>query len=206
MQTSLFGNEEEHLPIEDGCLRYFPQWLDAAEAAELFTQIKQQVEWEQSTLRLYGNNIKIPRLNAWYGDKHCSYAYSGSQLSLRPWLPVLDELRQRLQTLAQSSLNSVLVNLYRDGNDSVAWHSDDEPELGRNPLIASISLGVEREFHLRHRYKKTIKPQKLLLAHGSLLLMSGELQHHWQHQIPKVKGLAGERINLTFRHVIPASK
>ncbi len=200
-QESLFESEHEQLPIVDGSLDYYPQWLSTAEASQLFSQLKQEVNWQQSTINLYGKQVKIPRLNAWYGDEHCPYAYSGHHFQPLPWLPVLFYLKQRVEARTGFGFNSVLVNCYRDGGDSVAWHSDDEPELGKNPVVASLSLGAERYFHLRHRYKKQVPLKKVLLGHGSLLVMSGEIQHYWHHQLPKTSKPIGERINLTFRYV-----
>ena len=201
-QGTLFATQGESLPIVDGELTYYRHWLSQAEAQQLLVVLRQQVQWQQSTIVLYGKPVKIPRLNAWYGDAGCDYHYSGHQFAPHPWLPCLEVLRHKLQTVTGKAFNSVLVNCYRDGNDSVAWHSDDEPELGRNPLVASISLGAERSFQLRHRYHPQGSQRKLTLEHGSLLIMAGELQHHWQHQLPKTAKQVGERINLTYRYVI----
>ncbi len=200
-QPSLFDLDKEELPITDGRLTYYSDWLNNNEASQLLTTLKQQVAWQQSTINIYGKSVKIPRLNAWYGDAECPYQYSGKVFSPLPWLPCLWEQKLKIEQITGFSYNSVLVNCYRDGNDSVAWHSDDEPELGRNPPVASLSLGAERTFQLRHRYNKDLAIRKLNLGHGSLLIMSGELQHHWHHQLPKVANLKQERINLTYRYV-----
>lgn len=202
-QTVLFDASTQVIDIADGSLVYYPDWLALEEADKLFITLRQRVEWEQSTIQLYGKAVKIPRLNAWYGDADCPYRYSGRRFYPKPWLPALWELKQRLEKLTGCELNSVLVNCYRDGQDSVAWHSDDEPELGNNPVVVSLSLGAERVFQLRHRFDATQASQKLTLAHGSVLHMSGALQHHWQHQIPKTRRHVNERINLTYRYVIP---
>lgn len=137
-----------------------------------------------------------PRLSAWYGD--AAYTYSGKTRQPHAWMPILDALRQRIEIACQARFNSVLLNLYRNGQDSMGLHSDDEPELGPEPLIASLSLGAERRFVLRH---KTLTDQRhtLTLAHGSLLLMAGRTQHAWKHGLPKAKSVAEPRINLTFR-------
>ena len=206
-QASLFSNNEKNrsycriIDIADGELRYYPNWLNTEESADYFQQLREQVVWEQSTIFVYGKYIKIPRLNAWYGDPGCTYQYSGRRFQPHPWLPILNDLKQRLQRTTGELFNSVLINCYRDGQDSVSWHSDDEPELGQNPVIASISLGVERIFQLRHKRYKRIDQQRFLLENGSLLLMSGSLQHNWQHQLPKSTTIKEERINLTFRRV-----
>lgn len=205
-QPSLFAIDKEELLIEDGNLDYYPQWLDDKEGFSLFEQLKREVQWEQSIINIYGKSIKIPRLNAWYGDANSPYTYSGSEFEALPWLPSLFDLKARIEAFSGFRFNSVLVNCYRDGNDSVAWHSDDELELGRNPPVASLSLGAERQFQLRHRFNKSLDARKLTLAHGSLLMMSGELQHYWHHQIPKTKKAVGERINLTFRYVFPKTE
>lgn len=207
-QTLLLSRENnkshnyQTIDIRDGELQYYPHWLTTNESDHYFQQLRQQVAWEQSTIFIYGKHTKIPRLNAWYGDPHCTYQYSGRRFEPRPWLPILCDLKSRLQKTLGESFNSVLINCYRDGRDSVSWHSDDEPELGQDPVVASISLGVERVFQLRHKREKTLSQKKLLLENGSLLVMAGSLQHHWQHQLPKSTKISGERINLTFRRVI----
>ncbi len=200
-QPSLFDLGVEELPITDGRLTYYGGWLNNDEAAQLFITLKQQVTWQQSTINIYGKLVKIPRLNAWYGDANCPYEYSGKAFAPLAWLPCLWEQKLKIEKATGFSYNSVLVNCYRDGDDGVAWHSDDEPELGRNPSVASLSLGAERIFQLRHRYHKDLATRKLNLGNGSLLVMSGELQHHWHHQLPKVANLKEERINLTYRYV-----
>lgn len=204
MQPSLFS-EYENIPLKDGELRYWPAWLNQSEADSLFKRLRASVAWEQSTINMYGKAVRIPRLNAWYGDKGCAYRYSGRLFQPLPWLACLEAIRMRLQQELSIPFNSVLVNCYRSGQDSVAWHSDDEPELGQNPHVASISLGATRAFHLRHRFDKACSAHKLELTSGSLLFMSGALQHNWEHQIPKTAKSVAERINLTFRYVIPQS-
>lgn len=201
LQTSLFdGPGPQQILLEDGELCLFPQWLAAAEVQALLQTLQDEVPWEQSVIRLYGRSVSIPRLNAWFGDADCGYAYSGYRLPLHPWLPALSALRRRLHDELKVDSNSVLVNQYRSGEDSVAWHSDDEPELGRNPVIAAISLGAERRFSLRHR-QKSLKPLHLQLPSGSLLLMSGATQHYWHHCLPKMARIAEPRISLTFRQI-----
>lgn len=198
-QTSLFdAAEPERIELQGGELQLFPQWIAEAQISTLFQTLREQVPWEQSVLQLYGRARPIPRLNAWFGDPSCGYGYSGHRLSLHPWLPVLAQLRQRLQQDLNIVSNSVLANLYRDGQDSVAWHSDDEPELGINPVIASISLGAERRFSLKPRGQSTLKPLHLSLPSGSLLLMTGATQHNWYHCVPKSSSVNTARISLTF--------
>jgi alkylated DNA repair dioxygenase AlkB len=202
-QTSLFDSVVDDIDIVDGSLKYYPQYLDGNEASLLYEILKEQIAWQQSEINIYGKRVKIPRLNAWYGDENCPYEYSGHYFHPKPWLPCLYDIKCRIEALTGASFNSVLVNYYRDGNDGVAWHSDDEPELGRNPVVASLSLGEQRSFHLKHRYNKTLAVRKLELSHGSLLLMGGELQHYWSHQLPKTTMACAGRINLTYRYVFP---
>jgi alkylated DNA repair dioxygenase AlkB len=199
-QYGLFSCDCETLPIVDGKLHYYRNWLSEEEADKLLLVLQHKVLWQQTEITVYGKSVPIPRLNAWYGDPGCRYTYSNAELEPIPWLPELMVINQRLSASLGCCFNTVLVNYYRNGNDSVAWHSDDEVELGSNPVIASVSLGAERRFCMRHRYCD--KTQKTIdLHHGSLLLMSGRMQHYWQHQIPKIPKLVNSRINLTFRRV-----
>ena len=199
----------QEIPLRDGCLVYIPRWLqqqDLPSTAALFQQLEQQVSWEQSDITLYGKQIKIPRLNAWYGDPGCGYIYSGKYFEPLPWLPALLKIKQAAETLlapylGATRLNSALVNCYRHGQDSVAWHSDDEPELGTNPVVVSLSLGEHRVFQLRHKMDHKEKYQ-ILLQDGDLLMMYGKTQHYWQHQIPKTRKQVGARINITYRKVL----
>jgi alkylated DNA repair dioxygenase AlkB len=155
-----------------------------------------ETAWRQDTLKFGGKEVLVPRLQAWYGERR--YAYSGLRLVPLPWTPVLDEIRRKISAICGLEFNSVLLNYYRDGNDSVAWHSDDERELGPDPLIASLSLGATRRFELKHRTRKQSKVN-MLLEDGSLLLMGKGLQQHWTHQLPKDASVTAPRLNLTFR-------
>jgi alkylated DNA repair dioxygenase AlkB len=172
-----------------------------AAASDTFFQKLQdhnQIKWEQQMLKLWGRSIALPRLTAWYGDEGKSYTYSGLTLQPLPWTPTLLRIKHRLEEVVDVRFNSVLLNLYRDGRDSVSWHSDDEPVLGINPVIGSVSFGSTRRFQLKH---KTMSTQRISveLTHGSMLLMQGATQHHWLHRIPKTTPSCGLRINLTFR-------
>lgn len=180
-------------------LLYVPDFLSAETEQQLFEILHQQVTWQQDRLYIGGREVAIPRLNAWYGDPGANYSYSGIQLQTNPWFPVLAELKEQVCELADHSFNSALLNFYRDGKDSVVWHSDDEVELGRMPEIASVSLGVTRLFQLRH--KQTGQRYNLPLEGGSLLVMKGATQHYWQHQVPKQLDIKQPRINITFRRV-----
>lgn len=189
------------IPLIGGAARYWPEWLDANEAHELFEQLDAELAWEQSQIRLFGKLQTIPRMNAWYADKGLTYTYSNKTFEPQAWTPTLQAVRNRVEATTGHTFNSVLANLYRDGSDSNGWHADNEPELGVNPVIASVSLGGERKFHLKHRYRKDIDRVHLTLAHGSLLLMTGETQHNWLHQVPKTARPVPPRINLTFRTI-----
>jgi alkylated DNA repair dioxygenase AlkB len=183
--------------VPNGRLFWMPDFIAADEALSLFLALRQDVEWRQDHIQLFGKSHPIPRLQAWYGDK--PYRYSNLMMDPKPWLPLLLTLKQRCEQVAHSEFNSVLVNLYRDGKDSNGWHSDNEPELGAQPSIASLSLGEVRTFHLKH--KKTKQKITLELTPGSLLIMSGDTQRYWQHCVPKTRRVKQERINLTFRYV-----
>ncbi|GAB3536759.1 hypothetical protein GCM10027443_27860 [Pontibacter brevis] len=148
---------------------------------------------------MFGKQLPVPRLTAWYGDK--GYTYSGLYNKPQPWVPVLQSLRERVQEVTGQEYNSVLLNFYRSGNDSMGWHADDEAELGKEPAIASLSFGGERRFSLKHRTRKDLKTVTIPLTHGSLLLMQGPTQYYWLHHIPKTKHPVQPRINLTFRNV-----
>jgi alkylated DNA repair dioxygenase AlkB len=168
-------------------------------AALAFAAIKDG-PWRQDSLTYLGKEYPIPRLQQWFGDPGTEYTYSGLHLTPLPWTPVLDDLREKVCGLTDHKFNSVLVNYYRDGADSIAWHSDSEPEFGPNPTIASLSLGATRDFNLRS-YPDKARRATIPLENGSLLVMAGATQTAWQHSVPKRKG-AGPRINLTFRKVL----
>ena len=184
--------------IPDAEIFLYPTLLSYHEADQLFDTLKKNIIWEKQKIKLYGEVHDVPRLTAWYGDPNKSYIYSGIKLNTNPWTAALLKIREKIEKISKIKFNSVLLNLYRSGSDSVSWHSDDEPELGKNPVIGSLSLGETRQFQMKHKFNRDLK-QKILLQHGSFLLMRGKTQHHWLHQIPKRKNLQGERINLTFR-------
>ncbi len=197
MQHSLF---EQEINLRQGDLRYHPQWLERQEAAQLLDRLIAEVSWDQPTLNLFNRSVKTPRLTAWYGDKGCYYTYSNTRFPPLPWLPILQQIRERLLATIGESFNSVLLNYYRNGTDSMSWHSDDEPELGDQPIIASLSLGESRRMLFRRKDNHKDK-HEIHLEHGSLLLMKGDTQQYWQHQIPKSQKNMGPRINLTFRTI-----
>lgn len=189
------------IDIPDGELALWADWLPASAAYQLFERLRTELAWEQSVIRIHGRAVQIPRFNAWYGDEGAGYRYSGTRFEPKPWTTTLANIRQRIEMTTGAKFNSVLANLYRDGSDSVGWHADDEAELGCNPVIASLSLGSERKFSLKHKTRKDMERLDLVLPSGSLLVMRGTTQHFWQHQLPKTVKPVGPRINLTYRQV-----
>jgi len=180
-----------------------PYWLGPAQAAALFDGLLHGLPWQVHRVRMFGREIDSPRRSCWIGDPDAVYRYSGVRHEPHPWPSLLLPLRERLAGETGVPFNSVLANLYRDGRDSMGWHSDDEPELGERPLIASLSLGATRRFVLRHRRDPSRK-HTLQLPDGSLLLMRGDTQAQWRHALPRTARPIGPRINLTFRRIGPA--
>ena len=183
----------------DGVLNLYPDFLPNDVADNFYELLLNELNWSEEHIQMFGKTIPVPRLICWYGNKEAIYRYSGVEHIPYPWTKSLLELKNHIEAFTQYSFNSVLGNLYRDGNDAMGWHSDDEKELGQNPFIASISLGALRVFKIRH--KSTREQYKLTLPHGSLLTMSGLFQHHWQHSIPRTSTCKMPRINLTFRNI-----
>jgi alkylated DNA repair dioxygenase AlkB len=188
----------------DGDARLIADFLTRPQSDAYFSELLDLVDWSQHIIRIRGREVASPRLSAWYGDPHAHYSYSGLSLEPRPWLPVILELKARIEAVCNAPFNCVLLNLYRDGADSMGWHSDDEPELGERPVIASLSLGATRRFRLRHRRQKELEPVAIDLENGSLLIMEGDTQRFWRHQIPKTRRAAEPRVNLTFRNIFRA--
>jgi len=192
--------ESRQLPIADGELRLWQRVDLGQDYAQLLARLVADSAWRQEEITVYGKTYRQPRLSAWYGD--LGYSYSGIRLEPEPWTATLQAIRQRVEMLTGHSFNSVLLNYYRDNNDRMGMHSDDEKELGPRPVIALLSLGEARSFLLRHKTRKDLGI-KLPLPAGSLLLMSGDLQRHWRHGINSQRQACGARINLTFRRIIP---
>ncbi len=184
--------------LADAELDYQPGWVDAAVADAWLAALVDETPWQQPELFIHGRYHRVPRLTAWYGEPEARYRYSGKLHQPLPWTPLLDEIRRQIVRAVGQPLNAVLLNYYRDGQDSMGWHSDAEAELGRNPLIASLNLGGSRRFDLR-RVGSTRIGHSLTLEHGSLLVMRGPTQHHWQHQVAKTRQPCAPRLNLTFR-------
>lgn len=187
------------LSLPDARVRLLPGFLPPAEADALFAALHAEIPWRQDHIRMFGKTNPVPRLHQWFGAPEHGYTWSGIAMTPAPWTPTLDALRARVALAAQAPFNTALANLYRNGQDSVAWHADDEPELGPDPIIASVSLGAERTFLLRHRVDPAWANVAFRLPHGSLLVMSDGSQRHWRHALPRRAGVADPRINLTFR-------
>ena len=186
-------------------LRFQPAWLAGDAADGLFEALTDALPWSVHRIRLFGREVDSPRLSAWIGDADAVYRYSGTAFTPLAWTEALSALRLRLQAELGVPFNSVLANLYRDGRDAMGWHSDDEPELGPQPVIASVSLGAPRRFLLKHRKEPTLRGA-IELPHGSLLMMSGDTQRFYRHALPRTARPLGPRINLTFRYVDPARR
>jgi alkylated DNA repair dioxygenase AlkB len=208
----LFGTEQNKKKINDkittlvsdeftscGELIIDRSFFNQSESDRFFSELLNNINWQQDKIKIFGEKVDLPRLTAWYGDEGKSYIYSGITMNPNPWTPNLLTIKKRIEETVKVNFNSVLVNLYRNGQDYVSWHSDDEKELGENPTIASVSFGATRRFLLRHKSNKNLETVDLSLNHGSLLIMKGSTQHFWKHQVPKTAKVKTERINLTFR-------
>jgi alkylated DNA repair dioxygenase AlkB len=195
------GRGAENLAACDGELRYLPGFIPPDEARALFVRLREELDWQEEFISLAGRRVCVPRLVCWHGDEEAVYRYSGLTHYPKPWTQTLLTLRRSIEGFSGQAFNSALGNLYRDGQDSMGWHADQEKSLGPEPFIASLSLGAERLFKIRHT--RTGETLDLSLADGSLLLMGGALQHHWRHCVPKTRQPAAARINLTFRKILP---
>ena len=180
------------------CLEYHPGFLQKQLADRYLQQLWDELEWVQKEIVIFGRRRPQPRLIAWYGDSSANYGYSGLSLTPLSWHPGLLEIRRQVEEFTSAGFNSVLANAYRDGNDSMGWHRDDERELGPMPLIASVSLGEERRFLVRENGKRS---SGMTLGHGSLLIMKGSFQRRFSHSLPKTRRNIGLRINLTYRKI-----
>lgn len=192
--------EQTNIAAFDGELYYFPRFYAFDKANAYFEKLDQSLAWQQEELFIYGRRMKVPRLTAWYGDAEARYRYSGVEHLPIPWTTELKALKTDMETACGQTFNSVLANLYRDGLDSMGCHADDEKELGANPVIASLSFGETRLLRFRHAQRGD--KLEIELAHGDLLIMAGQLQHHWRHELPKTRKPKQARINLTFRRII----
>jgi len=191
----------EKFDLKDGKLWYMPNFMPDEKAVQYFNSLLATINWKQEEIKMYGKVHPVPRQTAWYGYEGYDYKYSGIMCNPEPWTKELLEIKKVIEHfLPGEDFNSVLLNLYRNGNDKVSWHADDEPELGVNPTIASVSLGAVRRFDLKHKVDPTQNLQ-IELKSGSLVVMMGALQHNWLHQIPVQKKISDPRINLTFRTI-----
>ncbi|AWM15253.1 alpha-ketoglutarate-dependent dioxygenase AlkB [Flavobacterium sp. NRK F10] len=197
---SLFGNEKIILPLPDATFEYYPNFLSAETANRLFAKLYKETPWQQDKITVFGKTHLQPRLTALYGNEGRLYGYSDILMKPHPWTTTLMFIKDEVEALTHQRFTSVLLNLYRNEKDSNGWHADDEKELGRDPFIASVSLGAERTFQIKHNTNKEIK-QSLTLNHGSLLLMKEGSQIHYKHQLPKSSKPQKTRINLTFRTI-----
>ena len=188
------------ISLPDSEISLHQKHFDSEIAVNLHKDLTEEIPWVQNKINFYGKESLVPRLESWHGDEGMSYTYSGIKMDAKPWTKNLLKIKESIEPIAKTTFNSVLINYYRDGKDRVAWHSDDEKELGKNPVIASVSFGAARKFKLRHKkYKQNQLQHEVFLQNGSLLLMSGSTQHHWLHEIPRTAKPIGPRINLTFR-------
>jgi alkylated DNA repair dioxygenase AlkB len=185
----------------DGEVYMWPGFFAPDESDRLLEAIIRNTLWKQEPINMFGRKVMQPRLTAWQSDPGISYTYSGTTMHPTPWAEELSIIKQKIEKVTANTFNSALLNYYRDGRDSMGWHRDNEKSLGTNPIIASVSFGAPRNFHLRHYTNKTLKIQ-VPLTHGSLLLMKGSVQHNWMHAILKEPKSSGPRINLTFRTVL----
>lgn len=197
---SALSDTSNLLPF-DGTVYLLPNAFSLEESDEHLTVLQYDIAWKQEPIKIFGKEVLQPRLTAWYGDEDKMYTYSGITMKPLPWTNTLLQIKEKVEQIAAYKFNSVLLNFYRDGQDSMGWHRDNEKELGGDPVIASVSFGVARKFQFRY-YKDYKRVISFELEHGSLLLMSGSTQNHWQHRLPKSSNVPGPRVNLTFRNII----
>lgn len=196
--NSLFPAEPISLDLQDANIVYLPSFITSDVASELYHDLLHEIPWQQDNIKVFGKEFVQPRLTALFGNDGKPYSYSNITMQPNPWNLLLQKIKFHVESVAEINFTTVLLNYYRDGRDSNGWHADNEKELGQNPIIASVSLGSERMFQLKHNTEPSLR-QNILLENGSLLLMKGTTQHFWKHQIPKTNKPVGGRINLTFR-------
>ena len=187
--------------LSDSAIELHEHFFDAQESGSIMQDLISEIDWKQYQIKIFGKTLDQPRLTAYYGENHPYYAYSNIKLQPIPFTPILLSIKNKIEALTLEKFNGVLLNYYRNGDDSMGWHADDEKELGTNPVIASLSFGASRNFQLQHSLDKSISKATIVLNDASLLIMKGVTQHFWKHQIPKQKN-KGPRINLTFRKII----
>lgn len=201
---SLFADNETNLvhkpELQDADLQYYSQFYTAGHATKLYHSLMNELSFNESQIQMFGKTVTIPRLQAWHGHAGLTYTYSSTTLVAEPWTTTLQSILKNVSEHCSHDFNAVLCNLYRDGQDSVGWHADNEPELGEQPIIASLSFGEARMFQMRHKQDKS-NTWRQILEHGSLLMMKGNTQKYWLHQLPKTTVFKQPRINLTFRKI-----
>lgn len=195
---SLFQSEPIFFDLPDAEIIYFPNFLSAEQSNSVFKELINTTHWQQDEITVYGKKHLQPRLTALYGNEGKPYSYSNIIMQPHAWSLSLKKTKTLVENVCETNFTTVLLNYYRNGNDGNGWHADNEKELGLNPVIASLSLGVARNFQLKHISDPSQK-KNIILESGSLLLMKGTTQHYWKHQIPKTTRAIGPRINLTFR-------
>ena len=196
--NTLFPSEKIAFDLPNATIEYYPNFFKEIQAKEFFDKLYQEIPWQQDPITVFGKTHSQPRLTALFGNEGKPYSYSNIVMQPHRWNPLLMFIKNEVEEKCNENFTTVLLNLYRDGKDSNGWHADNEKELGRDPVIASVSFGAERNFHLQHNSIPEAKI-KITLGNGSLLLMRGETQHFWKHQIPKTSKIVAPRINLTFR-------
>lgn len=201
IDSQLLSTEGEPLLLNDAKIRYYESFFTPKETATIFDQLLEETLWQQDPITVFGKTYPQPRLTALYAINTKPYSYSGISMKPKIMTPLLQKIKHKIASISEAEFTTVLLNLYRDGKDSNGWHADNEKELGKNPIIASLSFGENRFFHLKHRRNKEDR-LKVLLKSGSLLLMEGNTQEHWLHQIAKTARPIGPRINLTFRKIM----
>lgn len=196
--NSLFKSDPIVFDLPNAEIIYFPDFLSKEEADSLFLELLKNTPWQQDEITVYGKKHLQPRLTALYGNEGKPYSYSNIKMQPHFWTLPLQKIKSLVENICETNFTTVLLNYYRDGNDGNGWHADNEKELGINPIIASLSIGAERNFQLKHNLDSSQK-KNIILENGSLLLMKGTTQHFWKHQVPKTAKTIGSRINLTFR-------
>lgn len=193
MQNEIVAHNDLKIRVQEG-------FFSSVEANDLLINCIAGLPWESMKIKMFGKEVLIPRLQCWVGDEGCEYSYSGKKLNRQPWTPELLMIKEKISQHANLNFNSVLVNFYRDGQDSMGWHADDEPELGKNPTIAALSFGGERDLVFRNILSK--ETLSIPQPHGALIIIDGQTQQYWQHAIKKTKKVISPRINLTFRNIM----
>ncbi|WP_288982289.1 alpha-ketoglutarate-dependent dioxygenase AlkB [uncultured Flavobacterium sp.] len=198
---NLFPKEKIILPLPEAVFEFYPNFFSKEEADIIFEKLTNETPWKHEEITIFGKKILQPRLTCLFGNEGKPYSYSGLTMQPQPWNSTIMDIKNEIEVLCNENFTTVLANLYRNEKDSNGWHADNERELGRNPIIASVSFGEERQFQLKHISDNTIK-LSLHLNHGSLLLMKEGSQIHYKHQIPKASQTKNSRINLTFRTIL----